>query len=394
MKQKRIIPIDYYENLKDFRQVFSGSLIKPILNLFIALKLPYLFQFIPKNIFYTISKGFSWVFYGEYKKEMMETTRKIMGDLIDKKYKNLSPSQKEWIISEIVYQNCIHMAEMFLDIMTLLPYFYKSKNLDPFFKIKGIENLHKALEKKKGVVAISGHIGNYLFLWAYMALKGYKINFILEYSSFIGILDLLRRCGIKLIPVSRPENENIKDKIKGKIEKAFKNNEIVVVMQDAGLRHYSLINFFDIPCHTPLGGASFAIKYGAPIIPIFIKSHAKKQLHEITIYPEFKIENNNTDNELDLILYNTFRLNKLLEKEIKKNFVYWNNLAIFHIRKKFSKVFKFDSKPLLDIIINEITFFKNYLQFSYEIDRDDDSIYKILDNTQKALENLKKNQNL
>ncbi|MBD3228274.1 MAG: hypothetical protein GF329_08790 [Candidatus Lokiarchaeota archaeon] len=383
--------LDLEDERDGFKQIFSDFLIEPIINLFERLRLPYIFSKIPKNFLYTISKGISNAFYGDYKDEMIRTTKKLCGDLIEKKYKDRDESYRDWVASEIVFQNGIHMTEFFLDIMTLLPYFYLFGDLDKFFKLEGIEHLNNALKQGNGVVLVSGHIGNYLFLCSYLALRGYKVNFILEYATFRGILNPLRKCGVKLIPSPRPENKEIKPRIIKLIDRAFKNNEIVVVMHDAGMKHHSLIEFFGERCHTPLGGSFLAIKHNAPIIPAFIKSCPKKHLHEIRFYPEFDLEEPIYEGD-ELVFYNALRLNKLLEKEIRRNIIYWNNLAIYHIRKTFRKTKIIEGRPIIENILDEFQYYKKYLEKSYELGRNDKEIHNLLDDATEKLKKLREQQ--
>lgn len=383
--------LDFEDERDGFKQILSDFLIEPIIKLFEKLKLPYVFSKVPKSILYTISKGVSNTLYGDYREEMIGTTKKLVGDLIERKYKNRDKSYKDWVASEIVFQNGIHMTEFFFDIMTVLPYLYTFGDLDKFFKVKGIENLNNALKKGNGVILLSGHMGNYLFLCSYLALKGYKVNFILEYATFRGILSNLRKCGIKLIPSPRPENKKLKSRIMKKIDESLEKNEIVVVMQDAGMKHHSLIEFFGERCHTPLGGSYLSIKHNAPIIPAFIKSHSKKHLHEIRLYPEFDLEEPMYEGD-ELVFYNAFRLNKLLEREIRKNITYWNNLAIYHIRKTFKKTKIIEGRPIIENILDEFTYFKTYLRNSYELGRNDKEIQNLLDNATEKLKELKANQ--
>ncbi len=391
-KPERLKIMEYEVEKKDFKAIFSSNIIEPIIKFIEKTKIYKIFSRVPKIVYYFIGRGFSWEFFGEYKKEMVKTTRKIMGKLVNRKYREKTVEERDWVINEIVYHNTVYMTELFLEIIILLPYFCHVRDIDRFFKIKGLDYLDNALKKERGVILISGHIGNYLFMCCYLALKGYKINFILEYRSFRGILKLLKNCGIKLIPVPRIENNKIRNKIKKIIDKALDNNEIVVIMQDAGLRHYMLIDFFGEPCHTATGAISLALKHGSPIIPIFIRSQAKKHEYEISIYPEFKIERENIKNDKEIIYYNTYRLNKILEEKIRRNIIYWNNLAIYHIRKSFKKKNLFEQNSILDNLINEIQFFKDYLKFSYEVNRDDEKIEKILDEANFEFRKMKDEQ--
>jgi KDO2-lipid IV(A) lauroyltransferase len=391
-KSKWRKPPDLEDNEEKFLKIFSKSLVKIFINLIMKLKLSILLHKIPKSVIYFLSSGAAWVIFSPYQNDMLKTTKKVMGDIIDKKYKNRDEEYKNWVVNELVYQNGIQMTELFLDVITHLPYFSLYKDFEKFFEVSGLQNLDKALEKGKGVVLLTGHIGNYLFLCSFFALKGYKVNFILEYATFRDILDVLRNVGIKLIPAPRPENENLKQKIKEKIKSCLLNNEIIVIMQDAGMKHHSLVEFFGEACHSPLGGAYYAIKYESPIIPAFIKSFPQKHLHKIRIYPEFELEKNGLQDEQEIIFYNTLRLNKFLEREIKRNFIYWNNLAIFHIRKIFKKTKIFQGKNILDSLIKEIQFYKNYIKYSYEINRDDKVLIELLNNIDNKLKKIKENK--
>ncbi|TFF85380.1 MAG: hypothetical protein EU551_04160 [Promethearchaeota archaeon] len=385
-------PPDLEDKEEKFLKIFSKSLVKIIINLIIKLKLSKILHKIPKSVIYFLASGASWIIFRDLESDMLKTTKKIMGDIIDIKYKNRDEDYKNWIVNELVYQNSIQMTELFMDVITHLPYFSLYRDFEEFFEVSGLQHLDNALKKGNGVVLLTGHIGNYLFLCSYFALKGYKVNFILEYATFRGILDILRDVGIKLIPSPRPENEELKQKIKQKLEKSLLNNEIVIIMHDAGIKHHSLVEFFGEACHSPLGATYLSLKYESPIIPGFIKSCPQKHLHKIRIYPEFILEKNGLKDEQEIIFYNTWRLNKYLEKEIKRNFIYWNNLAIFQIRKIFKKTKTFKGKNVLDNLIDEFQFFKNYIKYSYEINRDDKKLIELLDGINNKLKKIKDNQ--
>ena len=51
-------------------------------------------------------------------------------------------------------------------------------NIDKYVTAHGLDRLDNAIAKEKGVLALTGHTGNWELLGAYLAIKGYPLNVI------------------------------------------------------------------------------------------------------------------------------------------------------------------------------------------------------------------------
>ncbi|MBD3230975.1 MAG: hypothetical protein GF329_22540 [Candidatus Lokiarchaeota archaeon] len=347
---------------------------------------------IPKSIIYFISQGMTSLVVSDknFSGPVYDTIDEILGENIVRKY---GKKRKDFIVSEIIYQNILQSMIFFFDVLLFCPYFAHYRDFERYYEVEGIEYLDNALKKGNGAILLTAHISNYLFLILYFSLKGYKVNVIMGVNAFLSVLEPLRKCNFKIIPNTPFNSKKVKKIIKNKIDNALNKNEIVVILQDTAFNHYTLIEFFDKLCYTPVGTISLAEKHDSPIIPAFIRSSLTEDYHKITVYPEFPLKKIASNNRKEFLLFNTYRLNKFLERIIKRRFVFWGNIALHHLRKRFTKVSEESTEePILNIMIDKIKFYKKYLLKSYEPKRNDKIIEKLLDSSYDKLLKLQEIQ--
>ncbi|RKZ05868.1 hypothetical protein DRQ05_05710 [bacterium] len=144
--------------------------------------------------------------------------------------------------------------------------------------VDGEENLKKAYEEGKGVVAITGHIGCWELLGAYLSRKGYRVNVIanelVDKTLDKWIVDLRERNGLTQIPIGK----NII-----KAMNALMRGEILGVLIDQDMDIEGIfVPFFGVPAYTPTGSAEIALKTGAAVVPMAIHMQPDG-MHRITI---------------------------------------------------------------------------------------------------------------
>ncbi|MBD3228271.1 MAG: hypothetical protein GF329_08775 [Candidatus Lokiarchaeota archaeon] len=378
------------DHYNDTFYMFSVRLVKSFINIFSKLKLYPFLSKIPRSVLYTISQGVSHVIAGdeEYKTPIFETIDNLMGYYIDKKY----PNRKQHVKDRILYHNFIWMNLIVFDVVLLLPFLNKYRRVKDYFEISGLKHLKDALKKGNGVLILSAHLDNYLFLFCIFALMGYKTNAIMEIPSFISIIDTLEGSGLNIIPSPQPHYKKLNKFAKSKIDEALNNNEIVVILQDFAHPHYTMIEFFNELAYTPVGVVSLALKHNTPIIPAFIESSKNETHYRVEIEPEHKLKIEGFKNKKETILYNSYIINKYLEKRIRDNFIYWMILPLYHIRKKSLSIIKDNGKLAINNIYESIEFYKTYLMKSYEINRNDERILEILVSVKEKIEVLKTEQ--
>lgn len=132
--------------------------------------------------------------------------------------------------------------------------------------VEGQTHLERAQAEGKGVVLVTGHIGNWELGGAVLAGMGYKLNAVALQHPSAKINEFFQRHrrqrGMAIIPFGHAVSTLIK---------ALKRKECVALLAD---RDYSkrtdLAWLFGAPASLPRGPAWLAEKTGAPIMPGFV----------------------------------------------------------------------------------------------------------------------------
>ncbi|NIS74301.1 MAG: hypothetical protein GTO08_03300 [Deltaproteobacteria bacterium] len=162
-------------------------------------------------------------------------------------------------------------AEFGLTMSEIAKPAYIIKNWREIFHVVGAQHLDRELQKGKGIVILTGHIGNYIAGGYLYKSLGYRVNVVSKnLKSEAANREFIRffeRYGSRLIKITGQRN----DPAGGlKILRALKKGEVVVIMndQDAGPEGYES-TFFGLPTYIPAGPAQFIFKSGASVITAF-----------------------------------------------------------------------------------------------------------------------------
>jgi KDO2-lipid IV(A) lauroyltransferase len=181
-------------------------------------------------------------------------------------------------------------------------------------RIQGRENLDRALEKGKGVVAVSAHLGNFTLIGPKMVAAGYPFSMLVKELKYKGIARTLRI--IQDMQKGRyiyikPWREALRQ-----ILTCLKKKEIVCLLSDERKGQSEVqVDFFGHPVQTATGAAVFSLKTGAPLVPIFIVRHENGS-HTIFIEPQLDVPLNG--NQKEDILSLTAASTKVIEDYVKK----------------------------------------------------------------------------
>jgi KDO2-lipid IV(A) lauroyltransferase len=174
------------------------------------------------------------------------------------------------------------------------------------------------LSKRKGLVLLSAHFGN----WELSALafaKKYTVALIVAKQSndFIDMMinSFRNKKGFNVIDFQRDDKMSFR-----RIVKALKKNQVLAILgdQDAGYQGIFL-PFFGRLASTPKGPAFFAIHAGSPIITAFgirqKDGSMKMKIEEISVP-------NTGDEDKDIAIINSI-YNRRLEEAIRENPDQW-----------------------------------------------------------------------
>lgn len=181
--------------------------------------------------------------------------------------------------------------------------------LDKYLRIEGRHFIDEALSRKKGLIFVTLHLGNWEIANAACGLLYQPYNVIVKeqrHGRLNTLLDSFRRhFGVKTADIG-----SLKD-----IIRALENNEIVSIVSDhgAGLGDVS-IEFFKRGALMPQGAVKLALKFKAPVIFAYIV-RVKGAYHKVVLEPFSGFRDTN-DKENDLA-ENLRAINKKFEGYIR-----------------------------------------------------------------------------
>ena len=178
--------------------------------------------------------------------------------------------------------------------------------------IKGRENLDNALNKGKGVVVLTAHMGNWEVGGMALSLFGYPLIVIALDHNHPKVNDFFKNRrqskGIEVVSLGI----SVKQCYKG-----LKENKIVALLGDRefGSSGYSL-DFLGRKKIIPRGAAVLAMRTGAALIPVFVTRQGLDNL-QLECLPEIEITKDIS--EIDIIKQYV----KIIEDQICKNPTQW-----------------------------------------------------------------------
>lgn len=184
-----------------------------------------------------------------------------------------------------------------------------------FFAPGSEENLRKAMEVGKGVVGVTAHFGNFPLMLLYLGQCEFPVSAIIRPSRDEVIekdfQELRTRLGLHTVH-SYPRQQCVKESLR-----ILRQKELLIIPtdQNTGSKSGVFVDFFGQKAGTPTGAVVFALRTGAPIVPIFtVKDH--DDVSRIIIEPHFFVERKETDEET--LQVNTQKITSIIEKYIRK----------------------------------------------------------------------------
>lgn len=216
---------------------------------FLALALPirvsYALAGILSDIFYYISR--------RDRRAVINNLRTVLG-----------PSADDKVITATARGVFRNFAKYLID-------FFRSQKIDDDYlkrnvKIEGSGNIDDALAMGKGVIMLSGHIGNWE-LGAYVtSMIGYPINAVVLTHNNKRINDFFT--SQRLMGNVKPIELGASLK---SCYRALRNNELLALLGDRDFTKSGLIiDFFGKKTMIPKGPATFSYRLGSPIVPVFL----------------------------------------------------------------------------------------------------------------------------
>ncbi len=195
-----------------------------------------------------------------------------------------------------------------------LPSLFKlnQSNLDSYTTFEGIENVDKAMQAGKGILAFTAHLGN----WELMALA---VTLKFKNNSHLLVRPLDFEPVDRILSQLRKRTGNILlDKIRSarSIGKLLQNKEVVSILMDQNASWYDgvYVPFFGLTACTNKGLALFASRYDALVLPIFNIRQPDGRYKIIIDAPVKLVRSEDISRD---IVANTAQFNSIIEKHIR-----------------------------------------------------------------------------
>lgn len=134
-------------------------------------------------------------------------------------------------------------------------------------RVEGEQHLRDALARRKGVLALSAHLGNFAIIGARLAASGYPFSVVVKHPSNEEFAQLITKyraqVGIDTIS-AKPRREAVR-----KIVQALRENRIVLVIADEFKSGEITVEFMGQNLPAPRGPATLALRTGAVTLPMF-----------------------------------------------------------------------------------------------------------------------------
>jgi KDO2-lipid IV(A) lauroyltransferase len=187
-------------------------------------------------------------------------------------------------------------------------------------RFKTIEKVEAALERGRGLIFVSGHMGNWeLLLRGYHAHTGRPIAGFMTQQRNERLNQWLKETrqipGVEIL---------IAEETRSAVIRHLRKGEAIAVLADQDSSRYRgvFVNFFGRPTYTPVGPARLAQRTGAVILPVVIvREEGDPTRHVIEVGPAIEARSE-ADGEEELIRI-TQAYTRFLEEAIRKNPTQW-----------------------------------------------------------------------
>jgi KDO2-lipid IV(A) lauroyltransferase len=270
-----------------------------------------LFNIIPRNMALFFGAVLGWAAFILIRKDRLKAQRHLA--LI---YGNkLSPAERQ-LISRDVF---INFGRNIADVVRFRKY-YRSQ-IKSLVDIEGQGYFDDVYRRGKGVVAVTGHIGNFELLAVFFAEQGYKTAVIGRelYDSRLDRLLVDNRVSMELVNIDTQDSPR-------KILKVLKDGYAVGVLMDTdSMRVRSeFIPAFGRLSYTPVGQTILGLRAGAGFVPMACIRDGTK--YKVIVRPEIVVKRTG---DLDKDVYNiTRKCTEALEKiidEYKDQWIWIHN---------------------------------------------------------------------
>jgi KDO2-lipid IV(A) lauroyltransferase len=242
---------------------------------------------------------------------------------LDNLLQSFSPEMNADEAKRLLRRVYLHFGQMFLEVPHALKLSPENAHKYVFFESE--QHLLDALVKGRGVIALTGHLGNWEMESTAVAMRFGNLAVVARRMDYPPlerlVIELRSRYGTEIIPKQRSMR---------KLLTSLKENKIIGVLLDQNVDWYEGVftNFFGRPACTNKGLALVALKTSVPVVPIF-SAKAKDGRYRVMIGKEVDLIR--TGDKLKDVEENTALFTSIIERYVRE---YPDQYFWFHKRWK------------------------------------------------------------
>jgi len=256
-------------------------------------------RLLPLEVLHDIGDAVGSLLYcllGHRRQIGIENLEKIFGDRLD-----------AWDRARIVHFSMRNMAKTMLELLKV-PWM-SEEDLQHFAHLRDTDNFQQAVDRG-GVIAITGHFGNWELAAASIARLGYQLSVIARDANDQDTANIINRsremAGERVLP-----RESVREMLK-----TLRDGHILGILPDQHANRGGIwVPFMGYPACTATGPATLANRTGASIVPTFARRTEDDEL-DVYFLPAIALPDTG-DREAD-IRRGTELVNEALGEQIMK----------------------------------------------------------------------------
>ena len=157
--------------------------------------------------------------------------------------------------------------------------------IEELYSVHGEENLKKAFDKKKGVILLSAHLGNWELAASRVNRMGYPVEAIGADQRDPRLTDLLIGLRASGGIVTIGKGLDLKAALR-----CLRDGKVLAVLLDQDAKDRGVVaRFLGRPASTPYGPVKMSWKIGSPIVPVFSVRKPGGVHHDLFLLPALDI---------------------------------------------------------------------------------------------------------
>jgi KDO2-lipid IV(A) lauroyltransferase len=253
----------------------------------------------------------SFMLLWDYRRRMAENLALALGDEIT----------SERSRKELVWRAWLSFARGVSDTIRVMH--LSKQEILSFMELHGEEHIRRALEKGKGVIALSAHLSSFAVIGGRLAAAGYPFSVLVKQPAdqrFARLIDGYRaQIGVQTIS-AKPRREAVRGLLK-----ALRENRIVLVIADEFKSGDVMVDFLGLNVPAPRGPATLALRTGAVTLPMFASRRPDDSLQLTVGEPIVPVEREDLEASVQAT---TELFTRHLEAAIRRYPDQWNWLGL------------------------------------------------------------------